>query len=139
MLLLAGLLGCTSEPCKERTGDEDCDGVPDATDRCLETSSGALTDRQGCSGEQAAGCSLELLFPEDGARDPERFGWAGDCEVYVLQASDYPDFPPGATRSVWRGSVQEVHLAPPAEGYWRVVGGMTGRGADFATAPRSVR
>lgn len=139
-LLLTGLLGCASPPCEERDGDDDCDGVPDADDACSQTLAGALTDRRGCSGEQAAGCSVALDFPEDGARDDdERFGWSGDCPVYALQLSEQPDFPPGATRTAYRGAAQEVRVAPVTESWWRVVGGQPGRNAEFATEARALR
>ena len=138
-LLLSMLMSCASEPCSERTGDADCDGVPDASDACVETEPGALTDRRGCSGAQAAGCSVELTFPEDGARSPESFGWTGDCEVYVLQVSDHEDFPAGTTRSAWRGAAREVSLPLPEERYWRVVGGNEGVSASFETPPRRLK
>lgn len=139
MLVLVALMGCGSEPCSDRSGDSDCDGVPDADDRCPETDALALTDRVGCSGAQAAGCTVTLSFPEDRAREADRFGWRGTCDVYVLQVSAHEDFPAGATRTLWRGAAQEVALDAFEEPWWRVVGGMEGYASEAATPPWRLR
>jgi hypothetical protein len=138
MLVLVALMGCGSEPCSDRSGDSDCDGVPDADDLCPATDPLALTDRVGCSGAQAAGCEVALSFPEDGARDAERFGWSGTCDVYVVQVSEYEDFPAGTVRTLWRGPGQEIALDFD-EPWWRVVGGMDGYASEAATPPRELR
>jgi hypothetical protein len=69
---------------------------------------------------------------------PARFRWSGDCEVYLLQFSDDPEFPAGATRTAVRTDVQEV-TASGTESYWRVVGGMSGSSSGAHTPVREVK
>jgi len=80
------------------------------------------------------------IEPEDGARlkAPARFRWTGDCDVWLLQFSDDPDFPAGATRTVVRTEASEV-TAEGTEKYWRVVGGREGSSAGASTPPREVK
>ncbi len=137
------LLACSPDPpeyCVDRADDADCDGVPDAWDQCNNTAWGDPADRVGCSEGQAAGCSVRLVEPDDGARleAPARFRWSGDCEVYLLQFSDDPEFPAGATRTAVRTDVQEV-TASGTESYWRVVGGMSGSSSGAHTPVREVK
>jgi hypothetical protein len=141
MTLLSILLlsACHGEPawCRDRADDADCDGVPDAQDRCAETEAASLTDRVGCSENQAAGCTVALASPEDGASEVTAFRWTGTCDVYLLQFSDDPAFPPGSTRTAARSTALAVS-ASGTEKYWRVQGGRTGSSSGYSTAPREL-
>ncbi len=134
MLLLALAAACSGGgelDCAQRADDADCDGVPDAADRCPNTAADQLTDRLGCSGTQAAGCSARLVAPEDGAR-PEGaalFRWESDCDISLLQFSDDPSFPAGATTTAARTHGIEA-VVEAAGAYWRVQAGLHG-----STAP----
>jgi len=143
ILLSLFLTGCGDsipEYCEARADDPDCDGVPDAWDQCPNTLIGDATNRLGCSEGQAARCSVRPVEPEDRARlkAPARFRWTGDCDVWMLQLSDDPDFPAGATRTAIRTSASEV-LITGEEKYWRVVGGREGSSAAASTPPREVK
>jgi hypothetical protein len=144
-ILLAGFVVSACERgqadhCVERADDYDCDGVPDAADFCPGTAQDVLTDRVGCSENQSAGCDVQALAPDDGARvtGPAAFRWLGDCEVYLLQFSDDPDFPPGATRTAARTTGQE-HAVTADEMWWRVVGGNHGKSTGAHTEGRELR
>jgi hypothetical protein len=143
LLLIAALIGCGAKTlCDDRADDGDCDGVPDATDLCGATVQG-LVDRRGCADNERAGCVVLAEEPTDGARakDEAQARWSGTCDMYLLQVSDDPDFPPGATRTVARTSGEAATLTPSAaeEGYWRVQGGVRGETASFSTPPRKIR
>ncbi|MCB9792483.1 MAG: hypothetical protein H6741_07110 [Alphaproteobacteria bacterium] len=140
LLPLLLLSACSGDPCASREDDRDCDGVPDALDRCESTPQGALSDRQGCSEAQAAGCAVLLQGPDDGARvkGEATVRWSGDCEVYLVQLSDDEAFPAGATRTAARTTAFEARVRGE-ERYWRVVGGLEGRSAGAATPPRRIR
>ncbi len=140
MIALFYLLAC-GDPvpafCRERADDADCDGVPDAADLCPNSGLGALHDAVGCTDAQAAGCSVELLTPEDGVtiQGETRFAWLGTCDAYSLQFADDPAFPPGATRTAVNTAATEV-ISSGRERYWRVVGGQHGASMGFAAPPR---
>ncbi|MCB9793754.1 MAG: hypothetical protein H6741_13630 [Alphaproteobacteria bacterium] len=138
--LLTLLAACSGDPCKDREDDLDCDGVPDALDRCAETPEGVRSDRLGCSETQAAGCAVLLAGPEDGARveGPVSLRWSGSCEVYLVQLSDDPSFPAGATRTAARTEASEA-LVSGEERYWRVVGGLRGRSSGAESEARRIR
>ena len=70
--------------------------------------------------------------------NPGRFRWAGDCDVYLLQFSDDPEFPPGATRTAMRTTAMEV-VTEGSESFWRVVGGLYGGSSAAQTPPRAVK
>lgn len=143
-MLLWMLLACRPETapeyCLERADDADCDGVPDGIDHCPATELEALTDRAGCSERQAAGCMVTPAFPADRAKWSEdlHFRWSGDCDVYLLQLSDDPDFPPGATRTALRTTAQEARVTG-TERYWRVVGADDGHSVGWTTDVRELR
>lgn len=142
-LLIAALVGCGAKsPCEDRVDDVDCDGVPDAADVCGATVLGPV-DRLGCADNERAGCVVLAETPADGERvkDKALARWSGTCDVYLLQVSDDPDFPPGATRTVARTSGVSATLTPGAkeERYWRVQGGVRGETASFSTPPRTIR
>jgi hypothetical protein len=136
------LAACSRGPafCAERADDADCDGVPDAADRCPESEEGAWKDRLGCTEAQAAGCSTALLSPEDRDRvtGPALFRWEGDCEHYLLQLSDDPAFPAAATRTAVRTAATEA-TASGNERYWRVTGGLRGSSSGAASEARELR
>lgn len=141
--ILAAFVGCgggESAWCTTRSDDSDCDGVPDGWDRCDETPMGARTDSRGCAEAQVAGCSVQALSPESGARlsGPARFRWSGTCDMWLLQFSDDPSFPAGATRTAVRTDVQQAD-ATGTERYWRVVGGMHGVSAGATSSVQEVR
>ncbi len=139
-MLLAACGGEVSpEYCQGRADDPDCDGVPEDWDRCPETALGEATDRLGCSERQVAGCSVALLEPDDGARlsAPARFRWNGDCDIWLLQFSDDPSFPAGATRTAARTEAHQVD-ASGSETYWRVLGGMSGTSSGVASESRAI-
>jgi hypothetical protein len=130
------------EYCAERADDGDCDGTPDSLDQCPGSELEQLTDARGCTSNQRAGCSVVLKTPTEGERlDAERevvYRWTGDCDIYLVQLSNDPSFPPGATSTVARA----VELQAEADGggaYWRVVGGLYGRPDGYATPAREVR
>ena len=141
-LLLLTLTTCAREPrpgyCLPRADDTDCDAVPDAWDLCPETAYDARTDPAGCSEGQAAGCTVSLASPEDGAAATSFFRWTGTCDVYLLQFSDDPAFPAGDTRTAARVDGQAVS-GTGTETYWRVSGGRNGSAAAYATPPRRIR
>jgi len=145
-LLIAILLlpGCQKEEipewCVDRADDADCDGTPDAWDRCAESPLGDPTDRMGCSEGQAARCAVSPVEPEDNEKldTPTTFRWAGDCDVYLLQFSDDPAFPAGLTRTAVKTAGKEV-TAEGTEAYWRVVGGLYGASAGAQTPPREIK
>ena len=66
-----------------------------------------------------------------------RFRWSGSCEVWLLQFSEDPSFPAGATRTVVRTTDKQVE-AEGSEGYWRVVGGNHGVSAGATSPPRQI-
>jgi len=143
ILLSFFLMGCGDslpEYCEARADDPDCDGVPDAWDQCPNSPIGDPTDRLGCSEGQAARCSVRPVEPDDNARleAPARFRWTGDCDVWLLQFSDDPEFPAGATRTALHTEASEV-TASGTEEYWRVVGGRDGSSAGATTPPRKVK
>lgn len=123
--------------CRGRVDDADCDGVPDGVDLCPGSDAGALHDAAGCTEAQAAGCTVELSTPEDGAalQGETRFAWLGTCDAYALQFADDPSFPPGATRTAANTEATEV-IASGRERYWRVVGGQHGASMGYAAPPR---
>lgn len=134
------LLACTPEVpdwCRGREGDADCDGVTEAYDLCPETEIGAFTDRVGCSERQTAGCAVVPVSPADDAKAPTSFRWSGDCDAYLLQFSDDPSFPPGATRTAVN-TPDQAAVATGTERWWRVVGGRRGGSTGYATDPRRV-
>jgi len=141
LLLVLGLSCSGGDPdwCASRTDDADCDGVPDASDRCPNSASEQPTDRLGCSPSQAAGCSVRALAPDDGqARDETvLFRWETDCDVTLLQFSDDPDFPAGATTTAVRTQATEVAVAPSGT-WWRLQAGLTGSSTGAITPARSV-
>ena len=139
ILLILVLGACSRDVCADRADDGDCDGVPDAWDRCLQSEAG-LVDRVGCTEGQAAGCHVLASSPEDGERvdGSARLRWSGDCEVYLVQLSDDPAFPPAATRTVARTRDLEATVAGE-ERYWRVQGGLSGSPAGASTEPRQLR
>lgn len=139
LLFFVGCGSAGSDWCEERTDDGDCDGVPDDWDQCSETPADALTDSRGCSATQTAGCTVQALSPEEGAvlESPARFRWSGSCEVWLLQFSEDPSFPAGATRTVVRTTDKQVE-AEGSEGYWRVVGGNHGVSAGATSPPRQI-
>lgn len=140
-ILLAACGGeTTPEYCLDRADDPDCDGVPEVWDRCPGTAVGDPADRLGCSEGQVAGCSVRLVEPDDGARltAPARFRWSGDCDVWLLQFSDDPDFPAGATRTAVRTDASQAD-ASGDEKYWRVVGGVDGVSAGAYSPHREVK
>ena len=120
--------------------DTDCDGVPDALDRCEDSPLGDPTDRLGCTSGQASSCWVLSETPEDGEKSSEAlaFTWSGDCDVYQLQFSDDPEFHPARTRVEARTSGREVH-AKADETYWRVVGGLDGESSEATSPPRSIK
>jgi hypothetical protein len=143
LLLLITLLGCGSRTlCEDRADDADCDGVPDAADQCGATVQGPV-DRRGCADNERAGCVVLAESPQDGARarDEALARWSGTCDVYLLQVSDDPSFPPGATRTLARTTGETATLTPGAaeERYWRVQGGLRGETASFSTPARQIR
>ncbi len=143
ILLICGEAGCGNRQpdwCRDRADDADCDGVPDSSDRCVETPDGASTDRVGCSQNQAAGCAVEAIEPKtrEKLEGDARFRWSGDCDVYLLQLSDDPAFPAGATRTALRTEASEVS-ASGDETWWRVVGGLDGASAGYSTPAREIR
>lgn len=143
LLLIAALAGCGAKTlCEDRADDADCDGVPDASDRCGASVQGPV-DRVGCADNERAGCVVLAEEPADGARvkGEAQARWSGTCDVYLLQVSDDPDFPAGATRTVARTSAESATLTPSAaeERYWRVQGGVRGESASFSTPPRAIR
>ena len=142
MLTVIGCNGQNQTPdwCADRADDSDCDGVPTDWDQCPETVNGAPTDRLGCSEAQAAGCGVSLVEPDNKARltAPARFRWSGDCDVWLLQMSNDPTFPAGATQTVVRTTDSEV-LAEGSLDYWRVVGGKTGVSSGVESEVREVK
>ncbi len=143
LLLLALGLGCSGDTaawCADRGDDADCDGVPDAADRCPNSAADQPTDRLGCDASQAAGCSVRALSPADGAEltGEALFRWETDCDVALLQFSDDPDFPAGATTTAARTAATEVAVTP-AGSYWRVQAGLSGSSAGAITPPRSLK
>ena len=143
VLLFCILAACRDAPpayCRDRQDDADCDGVPDAQDRCAESPYDTFTDRLGCTENQAAGCAVSAIRPGDGDRaDAEQFfRWSGDCDVYLLQMADDPDFPSGVTRTVVRTEGREV-AATGTERYWRIVGAMNGGSAGYSTPARKIK
>lgn len=138
LLLLACGKGGPPDWCEGRADDPDCDGVATELDRCPDTELGAFTDRVGCSENQAAACSVSLSTPEDGAKATGAFRWSGTCDVYLLQFSEDPDFPPARTRTAARTTGQAVS-ATGTEKYWRVQGGRTGNSSGFSTPARTVK
>lgn len=143
LTILALVVACREGPssvCADRVDDADCDGVPDPGDRCPRTGSGELTDRLGCSETEAAGCTVRLVSPGAGERvsAPTQFRWEGTCEVYLLQLSDDPAFPPAGTRTALRTEGLAA-VADGTERYWRVVGGLRGSSAGAASPGWEVR
>lgn len=136
------LLAACGDPgaCPERAGDSDCDGVPDVRDFCSGTDPEALHDAAGCSDAQSAGCRVELLAPEDGADvlPEDRFGWNGDCDVWLVEFSDDAAFAPARTRVALRTQATESMIVAP-ERYWRVTGGRYGRSAGVSSPVRERR
>lgn len=138
------LLACRSDSgpayCVDRVDDADCDGVPDGLDLCAATPAGVLTDRVGCSENQASGCMVTLVSPKDREKrqGDQTFRWSGDCDVYLLQVSDDPAFPAGRTRTLVRTSAQEVTATADAR-YWRVVGADDGYSVGWTTEPWELR
>jgi hypothetical protein len=140
LLLLPACKEELPEWCLSRADDADCDGSPDAWDRCPESPFGDSTDRLGCTEGQAARCSISPVEPDNKAKldSPATFRWAGDCDVYLLQFSDDPAFPPGGTRTALKTTGKEVS-ADGTEAYWRVVGGLTGSSSGAQTPPREIK
>lgn len=142
LALLAALVGCSQIPpyCKDRADDVDCDGIPDANDRCADSPLESPTDRLGCTENQAAGCSVSLVRPDDreNVKGEVAFRWTGDCDTYLLQFAEDPAFPAAATRTAIRTEAREV-MATGSERYWRVVGGRTGSSAGFSTPARRIK
>ena len=141
-VLLFGLSsGCSTGPayCRARADDADCDGVPDAVDRCVDTPFGVAKDRLGCSDAQAAGCTVQATFPADGATvaGSPLFAWTGTCDVYLLEFSDDSTFPAGGTRTALRTTSTDV-VSDGTERFWRVVGGLTGSSRQATTTPRAL-
>lgn len=141
-LVLFLIVGCgdgVPRWCDERADDADCDGVPDAADRCADSVLEAPVDRRGCTEAQAAGCTVVAAFPDDGAMVSGKplFAWAGDCDVYRLELSDDPTFPPAATRTAARTGALEITTSG-TERFWRVVGARTGGTSGAATEPREI-
>ena len=141
-LLALGLSCSGGDPdwCADRVDDADCDGVPDAADRCPNTAADRPADRLGCSSTQAAGCSVRALAPADGqAGEGEAlFRWETDCDVALLQFSDDPSFPAGATTTALRTTATEVAFTPTGA-WWRIEAGVTGSSAGAVTPARAVR
>lgn len=140
-LLLLLLTACShGVDCADRADDIDCDGVPDDADRCADTPADTFADRQGCSENQAAGCVVLPESPEDGARfsGPATFTWSDTCDVVLIQLSDDASFPPASTRTAVRSRDERAELEG-SERYWRLVGGLEGRSAGYATEPRRIR
>lgn len=139
MLVLLALIACSGSDGKCRGDDVDCDGVPDLADHCPDSDPKALHDAAGCTEAQAAGCTVELLAPADRASvvGQTRFAWNGTCEEYLLQFSNDPAFPAGASRTAARTEGTEV-IAGGRERYWRVVGGLHGSSNGFAAGPRAI-
>lgn len=138
MLVLLALLACSGGgTC--RGDDADCDGVPDLADHCPGSDPNALHDPAGCTEDQSAGCKVELLAPADRAAvvGETRFAWNGTCEEYLLQFSNDPAFPAGASRTDVRTEATEV-VAGGRERYWRVVGGLHGSSTGFTAGPREL-
>ncbi len=140
VLLLSGCASDVPDWCAGRADDGDCDGVPDIADQCPASPVGELTNRQGCTEAEAAGCSVRLLSPDDRERahGATLFRWEGDCDVYLLQFAEDPAFPAGATRTALRTTATEAAVEA-SEPYWRVVGGLHGVSTGAATPPREVR
>lgn len=141
--LLALSLACSGgdlDWCADRSDDADCDGVPDASDLCPSSATNQPTDRLGCSPTQAAGCSVRALAPADGDAGEGQvlFRWESDCDVALLQFSDDPDFPAGATTTAVRTEATEV-AAEPQGAYWRVQAGLAGSSTGAVTPPRSLQ
>ena len=138
LLLAACANGGQPKYCEGRADDPDCDGVPDALDRCAGTAFAVRTDPLGCAENQSANCSVALVTPEPGARAEGAFRWTGDCDVYLLQFSDDEAFPAARTRT----GARTIGLAVSATGtekYWRVLGGQSGNSAGYATPPRDLK
>lgn len=125
--------------CLDRQGDADCDGTPDTEDQCDGTPYNSLVDRRGCLESQVAGCSVSVV----GATGPQLaasdgfFRWEGNCDVYLLQFSNDPDFPLTETITAVRTEGLEVQSATRGE-WWRVVGGLRGSASGAATEPRRI-
>ncbi len=140
-LLLGLWAGCSTDPanCRGRADDADCDGVPDAVDRCPDTPVGVTKDRDGCSDAQAVGCTVQATFPGDGATvaGSPLFAWTGTCDVYLLQFSDDVTFPAGGTRTALRTTSTDV-VSDGTERFWRVVGGLSGSSRQASSAPRGL-
>lgn len=127
------------EWCVERQGDADCDGTPDTEDQCDGTPYNSLVDRRGCLESQVAGCAVSLLTataPTTPNSDGF-FRWDGNCDVYLLQFSDDPEFPLTATTTAVRTESLEVQSTRHGA-WWRVVGGMRGSASGAATEPRRI-
>lgn len=127
------------EFCEARTGDADCDGVPEDRDQCPDSVMGELTDPVGCTATQSAGCQVRAIYPleREVVRGSTLFSWDGDCDVYLLQFADDDRFPPAATRTAVRTTGTEATTAGD-ERFWRVVGGLVGGSAGAATPAREV-
>ena len=143
LIISACSVNKTPEYCTARAGDMDCDGVEDAVDMCQGTAFGLLTDATGCSSEQLAKCSIELVSPsssrsEQISKSKEiTFRWDGTCDLYHLQFSNDATFPPAATRTRVRTRDNEATTIV-AEDYWRVWGGMEGNSHGAHTPAREL-
>jgi len=151
---LAG--GCSADervlPCAENYADADCDGVPDETDRCPGTSTGAPHDPSGCEPSQATACvaSPEYPLPDQAigmdGRDLE-LRWDGTCDGYVVYLSPDAAFPAATTtvlsRVEGRSAVlsytrwnQDLSAWDGETLWWQVRGSRDGR--ETASEPRAV-
>jgi hypothetical protein len=142
-LLWIGLISCSiGDPnwCADRDDDADCDGVPDAMDQCANSAADQPTDRSGCTATQAEGCGVRALAPLDGEKrlDDMVFRWETDCDVTLLQFSDDPDFPAGATTTIAKTTATEI-AAQPAGEWWRLQSGLNGSSGGAVTPPRSLQ
>ncbi len=142
-LALGLLTACSGEDpdwCAEREDDGDCDGVPDASDRCPNSATDQYTDRLGCTPTQASGCSIRALAPADGASSEGEilFRWETDCDITLLQFSDDPGFPSGATTTRIRTTATE-YATEPGGLYWRLEAGLNGSSAGATTPPRALQ
>ena len=143
LLTSACKLDMTPEYCVSRTNDMDCDGVEDTVDMCQGTAFNRLTNATGCSSEQLAKCSIQLVSPsssrsEQLSKDEETsFRWDGTCDVYHLQFSNDATFPAAGTRTGSRTSENEAAVIV-TEAYWRVWGGMTGNSHGTQTPAREL-
>jgi hypothetical protein len=143
MALLLWLLACAPAGRTCPAGDADCDGVPDAADRCpgsnAEQAIAEPTDAAGCTDDQMARCTVALDQPlhSASASGSATFAWHGTCDVYLLQFSDEPTFPAGRTRTEIR-TAQRAWAGAGTERWWRVVGGRTGSSRGFTSEPREI-